>query len=140
MADNMYIQDVLKQILDRIDFHKMALNRLEQQKAKIESEIKAALSLLSEDKISAGLDKTLVGTTITGDETPYLMNPKDAIRNVVGELNGIFTLTDIYNKIIEKGIVIHGANAYKRISAALVAMAKSGDYIQKVKYGEYKVK
>ncbi len=138
MKGTMEIKYVSEKIRERIEFHRMALNKLEQQEAKIESEIKAALNLLSEDKISSGSNQNSVGINTTG-ETPHLKTAKDAVLSAASELAGVFTLNDVYNKIIEKGIMIEGTNAYKRISAALIALAKSGKTIKKVKYGKYKV-
>ena len=138
MGDIMDIQYVLEQIRERIEFHKIALNKLEQQEAKIESEIKIALNLLSEDKISSGSNQNSVGIITTG-ETPHLKTAKGAVLSVASDLAGVFTLNDVYNKIIEKGITIEGTNAYKRISAALIALTKSGETIKKVEYGKYKV-
>lgn len=138
MEDIIDIQYVLAKIRERVEFHKIALNKLEQQEAKIESELKAALNLLSEDKIASGTNQNFDGIITTG-ETPNLKTPKDAVLSAANELDGVFTLNDLYNKIIEKGIMIEGTNAYKRISAALIALAKSGETIKKVKYGKYKV-
>ena len=138
MEEIIDIQYVLGKIRERIEFHKVALNKLEQQEAKIDSEIKAALNPLSEDKIASGTNQNIAGIITTG-EIPNLKTPKEAVLSVTSELDGVFTLNDLYNKIIEKGIMIEGTNAYKRISAALIALAKSGETIKKVKYGKYKV-
>ena len=101
MEASLNAENVLVEIRRRIEFHKRALQKLEQQESKIKSEINVALNLLSEEKISVGPtgDKAEI---ITGDAQPNRKSAKDAVLSVLDELQGIFTLADVYTKVMAR--------------------------------------